>query len=353
VAADTGDSVAQADEIGPEVHEQLAQDQWKDEEADVEEQDVCVPGCAGKECGDDGCGGSCGGCSAPFIECQDGLCACGPTCAADSDCDDGDDCTVDICDPSVPCPACLSFPLDCGEGEICTQGTCGPWWGGKWIQIPGGTFQMGCSPEDSCCDGGEFPVHEVAVAPFEMMETEMTQAQYVALGGTLGVCGFSEGGGPDTPAMCTSWQNAKGICEAAGGRLPTEAEWEYAARGGTTTARTCGDYLTCQTDFGWYDMNSGGHPHPGKELPPNGFGLYDMLGNAWEWVEDCIHKDYEGAPNAAYPAWTVGCDHPEWGVHRGGSYWDMYCEIRVSVRGYCCWPDDSNPIGIRCARSAQ
>jgi formylglycine-generating enzyme required for sulfatase activity len=101
-------------------------------------------------------------------------------------------------------------------------------------------------------------------------------------------------------------------------RLLTEAEWEYAARAGTTTAYYFGTDEAALGQYAWYRANSGMRPHPVGEKKPNAFGLYDMLGNVWEWVQDCHHSDYNSAPTDG-SAWTDGdCTFR---IARGGS-WD-------------------------------
>ena len=115
----------------------------------------------------------------------------------------------------------------------------------KWISIPGGTFQMGCSPNDDNCSSDESPVHQVTISAFEMLETEVTEGQYEAERGENPSYNYGAGGGIDNPVESVDWSEAKAFCEAIGGRLPTEAEWEYAARGGTTTRYYCGDDSSC------------------------------------------------------------------------------------------------------------
>ncbi|MBN2359970.1 MAG: formylglycine-generating enzyme family protein, partial [Deltaproteobacteria bacterium] len=220
-----------------------------------------------------------------------------------------------------------------------------------WIPIPGGVYEMGCSPGDTSCESDEIPRHTVAISAFEMTATEITQAQYQAV---VGSNPSSNTGCPTCPVETIRWQQARNFCAAIGGRLPSEAEWEYAARAGTTTRYYCGDNAACLGGIAWYYDNSdtgGGHatqPVAGKTA--NDFGLYDMLGNVWEWNEDCWHIDYNGAP-ATGVVWTGGAnEHCEYRMVRGGSYHPDDDDLRVSYRGIF---DPSNPdetIGARCAR---
>ena len=215
----------------------------------------------------------------------------------------------------------------------------------EWVSIPAGSFDMGCSPGDTECDDDESPRHTVTVSAFWMTKTEITQAQYEAVIGT-NPSFFNECGG-DCPVETVTWHEAKAFCEEIGGRLPSEAEWEYAARAGTTTPWTCADASwSCLGDIAWY---FGGTTHAVKGKAANAFGLYDMLGNVWEWVEDCWHNNYEGAPSTG-GVWAGGdCDYR---VLRGGS-WDFFVEyLRVSRRGRSDPGDWYYYFGLRCAQDA-
>jgi formylglycine-generating enzyme required for sulfatase activity len=206
---------------------------------------------------------------------------------------------------------------------------------------------MGCSPGDGDCYGDEKPAHSVTVASFEMLETEVTEGQYEAVTGNNPSC---NSGGADSPVECVTWFDAQAFCEGIGARLPTEAEWEYAARGGTTTKYYCGDSSSCLDGIAWHDSNSGDHKHDVKGKDPNGYGLYDMTGNVWEWVEDCWHDGYSGAPSVGYPAWDTGCSGSA-RVHRGGGFDDGDGGLRVSYRGGGSPSDGYDDLGLRCARS--
>jgi len=185
-----------------------------------------------------------------------------------------------------------------------------------FVPIPSGTFWMGCTPGDTNCNGNESPRYEVTVSAFYMTQTEVTNEQYIvflnANGNTCDGNGcvnidssylrLSYSGGvwsvdsgyEDHPLVEVTWYGAKAFCEWSGGRLPSEAEWEYAARAGTETIYYCGDSTGCLDDIAWYYSNSNSSTHPVGDKTSNSFGLYDMLGNVWEWTEDCWHSNYDG-----------------------------------------------------------
>jgi formylglycine-generating enzyme required for sulfatase activity len=214
-----------------------------------------------------------------------------------------------------------------------------------WVSIPAGSFEMGCSPGDDDCSSDESPRHTVNVPAFQMTGTEITQAQYEAVVGSnpshFTSCGAN------CPVEQVSWHDAKAFCEWVGGRLPSEAEWEYAARAGTDTCYYCGDDPSCLDSIAWYSSNSGSTTHPVGGKTANAFGLYDMLGSLWEWAEDCRHEDYTGAPSGG-GVWSGGdCTYR---MLRGGSWSASARSLRISNRA------DNDPdltymdIGFRCAR---
>ncbi len=137
---------------------------------------------------------------------------------------------------------------------------------------------MGCSPGDTHCDTDEKPVHEVTISKgFWLGQTDVTQAAWKRVMHS----DPSYFKGDELPVEQVDWSEATKYCETAGGRLPTEAEWEYAARAGSTSAR----YGELDS-IAWYDGNSFSKTHPVGTKQPNQFGLYDMLGNVWQWVAD-------------------------------------------------------------------
>ena len=264
----------------------------EDHKAEVTEEtfppDLCVPGCTDKECGDDGCGGSCG-------ECPGGVC--------DED--------YHVCLPD------------------------------GWVIIQAGTFQMGIPEGEPCGAPPELSLHSVHLTRhFFAKITEVTQAEWTAVMETEPFY-FTDCGG-NCPAENISWYDALEWCnelseaeglepcysfggdgvvwegglDCEGYRLPTEAEWEYMARAGTTTGLFNGDLSACDcgqdpklNQIGWYCGNSTGDygqcydatewggpacaaTHPVAQKEPNPWGLYDTAGSVYEWVWDWFQEDY-------------------------------------------------------------
>ena len=189
------------------------------------------------------------------------------------------------------------------------------------------------------------------MSSFQILETEVTEAQYSAVMDANPSCNGGAGRGADSPVECVNWFNARTFCEAIGGRLPTEAEWEYAARGGTTTRYYCGDDAECLDDIAWYDNNSSLVKHSVKGKAPNAFGLYDMLGNVWEWTADWYDSEYYSSSPANDPH---GPESGNFRVLRGGGlgHDGGYTALRVSNR-FGDAPSDVNyfALGLRCAKS--
>jgi formylglycine-generating enzyme required for sulfatase activity len=179
-----------------------------------------------------------------------------------------------------------------------------------YVLIPAGTFDMGCSPNDSECEDDEMPHHFVTITKdFWIGQTLVTQAAYKKVIGP----NPSMFHGDQLPVDTVSWDDATAYCAAADMRLPTEAEWEFAARGGNPNAR----YGPLDL-IGWYSENSLGTTHEVAKKLPNLYGLYDMLGNIWEWVADWYAPygaapavDPKGPSNAAARALRGG----SWSLH--------------------------------------
>jgi len=165
--------------------------------------------------------------------------------------------------------------------------------GMKFQLIPAGSFMMGSEMETN-----EMPIRKVTLTkPFHMGATEVTQAQYTKVMGA----NPSEFKGDDFPVDNVTWDDAQAFCKKLSGmdakgsyRLPTEAEWEYACRGGTKTAYYWGDKF--KEEMAWMKKNSKDKgPRAVGTLKPNPWGLYDMSGNVWEWCQDYHASSYTGA----------------------------------------------------------
>jgi len=208
------------------------------------------------------------------------------------------------------------------------DGSLGP----EMVQIPGGTFQMGSS--DGYDD--EKPVHTVTVKSFAMGKYEVTFEEYDKFCEATKREKPSDLGRGKRPVINVNWDDAKAyikwLSEQTGKdyRLPTEAQWEYACRAGSVGKYSFGDDANQLGSYGWYDKNSDSKTHPVGEKQSNKFGLYDMHGNVWEWLEDVWHENYNGAPTDG-SAWMVGGDS---GKHllRGGSWVGIDNYLRCAFR---------------------
>jgi formylglycine-generating enzyme required for sulfatase activity len=195
---------------------------------------------------------------------------------------------------------------------------------------------MGCSPNDSECEPDEQPAHEVTITRgFWLGQTEVTQAAYEHVVGR----DPSVSQGPDLPVNWVSWFQANGYCEAAGMRLPTEAEWEYAARAGTTNAR----YGNLE-ETSWWFGNSEQQTHPVAQKRANSYGLYDVLGNVSEWT-----ADWYGPYTAHAAVDPKGPADGEYRIVRGGSWFGHLKMVRFSSRLGRKPAAHGNFIGFRCA----
>jgi formylglycine-generating enzyme required for sulfatase activity len=170
-----------------------------------------------------------------------------------------------------------------------------------YVYIQPGKFMMGCSSGFSDCDVDERPRHEVTITQvFWIGQTPVRQDAYQRVTGN-NPSGFK---GARRPVEEVTWNEAEAYCRAVGMRLSTEAEWEYAARAGSTGAR----YGNLD-QIAWYSGNSGDTTHEVGQKQANGFGLYDMLGNVWEWVADWYDKNYyERSPSTDPTGPTSGVE---------------------------------------------
>ena len=286
------------------------------------------------------------------------------------------------------------------SGPVQFQGRLGE----TWIEIPGtnapgqpwqATFTMGCVPADAQCETEEVPGHQVGLTvPFALMTTEATVGQYrrfvesTAHQGTADVAGTSfqwngaswastpgvtwrEPGfvqDEQHPVVHVSWNDAAAFCSWLGGRLPSESEWEYAARGGddgqifvwgngpqpaTEAGQTANvadaaavGATGTSTAFPGYDDGTA-YTAAVASFVPNAFGLHDMAGNVWEWAEDRYGSDYYASASPVDPR---GPSTGGTRVLRGGFWGSGPDELRVSARGFNLPDTTANGIGLRCAR---
>ena len=218
----------------------------------------------------------------------------------------------------------------------------------EMVVVPAGSFVMG---SDSNTD--EKPLHRIYLRSFLLGKTEVTQAQWVAIMGSnpsrFSACGT------DCPVDSVSWDDAQEFIRRLNQktnqsyRLPSEAEWEYAARAGSSSEWSHGNDEARLQPYAWYSVNSAGKTQAvGKKLP-NAFGLFDMHGNVREWVQDCWRDNYVGAP-ADGSAWTTGCSG-NYRVLRGGSWYNRPPDLRSSIRSRDTSGSRYSGYGLRLART--
>ena len=207
-----------------------------------------------------------------------------------------------------------------------------------YVFVPPGTFQMGCSASDADCNDYEKPAHQVTITQgFWIGQTPVTQAAYKKVMGGANPSVFQ---GDQLPVEQMNWADANSYCGKVGMRLPTEAEYEYAARAGNTAPR----YGTADS-IAWYSTNNGLRLHPVAQKQANAFGLYDMLGDVWEWT-----SNWNGRYSAAAETDPKGPANGAAHVLRGGSRTTAESALRVSNR---TWMVDGHhediDYGFRCA----
>ena len=343
----------------------------------------CEPECGAKQCGPDGCGGVCGTCTDGFV-CDWGQCV------------EVEPCGNGICDPAEDhdsCPDdCACVPVcsyhECGadgcggvcgmcrNNESCKNGRC-VWTAGEYAVVceegmclvPAGNFWRGCNDTvDLDCWFNESPYHEVYLDAFWIDRSEVTKKQYDECVGT-GACPVPSSNvrvfsawtdDPDTPVVGVNWQDAADYCQWAGKRLPTEAEWEKAARG--TDGRK---YPWGNEDYKCYEPES---TYEGMECidttpwavcsKPKAntpYGLCDMAGNVWEWTADWYDGTYYyDSPDSNPGGPAAGLNR----VVRGGTsvsafnHLHLYDSLRTSARNDADPSTQGVTVGFRCARDA-
>ena len=327
-------------------------DTGTDADTDTDADEVCTPSCGERVCGPD-----------PVCEQSCGQCPEGKTCNSDGQC------VAEGCVPACGERKCGLDPVcgtSCGECEAhekCNDdGQCIPNDTGiEWVRIPGGSFNMGSEDGDS----DEMPVHIVMVPTFEMGKTQVTVDQYRACvdagactaPSTSEWCNWGQSDRGKHPINCVDWNQAQAFATWAGGRLPSEAEWEYAARsGGGDCKYPWGDEdATCERAV----MNDGSGYGCGRDstwpvcskLKGNTtHGLCDMAGNVWEWVQDWYHDSYNGAPTDGL-AWESPTG--SYRVVRGGSWLFGARSVRAAYRFYYLPGSRVDDLGFRVARSVR
>ena len=220
--------------------------------------------------------------------------------------------------------------------------------GMEFARIEAGEFVMGSTNGSS----DEVPVHRVRLSQaFDLGKYEVTQAQWEAVMGA-NPSDFSACGGT-CPVESVSWEDVQAFIgklnaqEGVGAyRLPTEAEWEYAARAGTQTAYSFGPEASGLGAYGWYAGNSDSGPHPVGRKRPNGWGLYDMHGNVWEWVADW-YGDYSSGLVTDPHGSATGAGR----VYRGGGWNSAARYCRAANRLHDAPGDRINSLGFRLVRT--
>jgi formylglycine-generating enzyme required for sulfatase activity len=236
----------------------------------------------------------------------------------------------------------------------------------KLAMIPAGEFLMGAPDSDMSAPEDEKPQHLVRITrPFYLGVYQVTQGQYREVTGRTP----SNFEGPDElPVESVSWKDAVAFCNSLsaleglepyydldlwtrrggeGYRLPTEAEWEYAARAGSTTQFSFGADDATTGDHAWFIDNARDKTHPVGQKKPNAFGLYDMHGNVWEWCCDLFDPRYYAQSPSADPHCAA---QAALRVHRGGWWADGPCYLRSTDRGGSSADSRDDDVGFRVAR---
>lgn len=239
--------------------------------------------------------------------------------------------------------------------------------GAEMVLIPAGEFQMGSDDGDT----NEKPVHNVFVDAFYMDKYEVSNTQYLLFVQETGHkepegCAYVGGrlqtyfrpwsdekfSGPNQPVVCVTWADAMAYAQWAGKRLPTEAEWEKAARGGLVDRKfPLGDELNRDdaNSLGIGEVDIWECPAPVDSFAPNGYGLHNMSGNVWEWCSDWYSETYYSSSAERNPK---GPGSGVYRVFRGGSWINPFNYfLRVSVRNFTNPPIGGYSLGFRCVES--
>ena len=226
----------------------------------------------------------------------------------------------------------------------------------EFVRIHCGEFLMGhgvSNDPDDDPDIDTIPVHQVHMMPFEIGKYPVTRGlwNFVMSGGRIA------NGDNTQPVVETSWLDIQEFLVSLNKmdpaytyRLPSEAEWEYACRAVIGIFEPHEETYGILDDMAWFAGNSNGETHPVGLKSPNAWGLYDMLGNVWEWCQDWYHDSYEGAPVDGSP-WEVPMGNAR--VIRGGSWKSVSHEVQVALRSFASKSVHCRDVGFRLARTAR
>lgn len=236
------------------------------------------------------------------------------------------------------------------------------------VNISGGTFDMGCTPEQGSCNGNTTPVHTVTLSPYKISKYEITNEEYAEFMNSIGVNSngtyqgqsyyniadaasridfvggafVTQSGRENHPVALVTWYGADAFCSWAGGRLPTEAEWEFAARGGNLSQGYLFSGSNVADDVAWYGSNSGGDTNEVGTKNPNELGLYDMSGNVSELCSDWFGS-YNSSPQTDPQGPPSGTNR----VRRSGSWINDDLSSRVSSRSGLNPSSSNSQTGFR------
>lgn len=219
----------------------------------------------------------------------------------------------------------------------------------KMVYVSGGSFNMGATSEQGSDEyNNEKPVHKVTLSSYYIGQTEVTQALWKAVMGS----NPSNFKGDNLPVECVSWNDCQEFIEKLNAktgrtfRLPTEAQWEFAARGGNNSRGYKYSGSNYPDDVAWYDSNSNHKTHTVATKQANELGIYDMSGNVWEWCSDWYGDDYYKNSDANNPR---GAYTGSYRVFRGGGWYDLARDCRSSRRRGDAPSNSFSILGLRLA----